>query len=68
MKNFSLEDRLLIGKRLFRTHRSYILNQNEIENIEPWYKNSYHVKIKNLGTDFYISERYAARLKKRFSF
>jgi len=51
-----------------RTHRSYIINQDNIEKIEPWYKHSFLVRVRNINEDFFISERYATKLRKRFSF
>lgn len=58
-----------LPKNLFlRTHRSYIINQDQIEKIEPWYKHSFLVKVKNVEEDFFISERYAVKLRKKFSF
>lgn len=51
-----------------RIHRSYIINQKKIENIEPYYQRSFAVKIENVDKTFFISERYASKLKKVFNF
>mgnify|MGYP005842784455 CR=1 FL=1 len=58
-----------LPKEVFiRIHRSYIVNQKKIEKIEPYYQNSYSVKMENVNKTFFISERYATKLKKVFNF
>lgn len=61
-------ERVLPEEVFIRIHRSYIVNQKKIENIEPYYQNSFAVKIENINKTFFISERYASKLKKIFSF
>lgn len=48
----------------YRTHRSYIVNINHIEEVKPWFKRSYKIKMKNLNEDIFISERHAVKFKK----
>lgn len=67
-KSISHWEKVLPQNVFFRTHRSYIVNQKFIEKIEPWYKQSFLIKIKNIDEEFFISERYAKKLKKKFSF
>ena len=67
-KSLNEWEKLLPKNQFFRTHRSYIVNQSKIKKISPWFKNSFLVKVENSEEEFFISERYAVKLKKRFSF
>jgi DNA-binding LytR/AlgR family response regulator len=49
-----------------RIHRSTIININQIEKIEKWYKRSYIVKLHNFEEKFIISQRYTSRIKSKF--
>jgi DNA-binding LytR/AlgR family response regulator len=49
-----------------RIHRSVIVNINQIEKIEKWYKRSYVVMLKNYGEKFVISQRYLSKVRTRF--
>lgn len=54
----------LPSNSFIRIHRSYIINHDYIEKIIPWFKKSFKVKLKGLENEFFISERFAAVLKK----
>jgi DNA-binding LytR/AlgR family response regulator len=49
-----------------RIHRSTIININQIEKIEKWYKRSYIVKLHHFEEKFIISQRYTSRIKSKF--
>ena len=49
-----------------RIHRSTIININQIEKIEKWYKRSYIVKLRNFEEKFIISQRYTSKIKSKF--
>ncbi|MGA7720125.1 MAG: response regulator [Ignavibacteriaceae bacterium] len=58
---------LLLPENIFlRIHRSTILNINQIEKIEKWYKRAYIVKLKNFEETFIISQRYTTKIKSKF--
>ncbi|MCF8243060.1 MAG: response regulator [Melioribacteraceae bacterium] len=67
-KTLSNWEHALPSNIFIRIHRSYLVNQTQIEKIEPWFKHSFLVKIKNIDENFFISERYASKLRKQFSF
>lgn len=39
----------------FRSHRSYIINIDKIEEIIPWFNNTYNVKLKDLNVEIPVS-------------
>ena len=57
-------EKILPQDLFYRTHRSFIINIDQIEEIIPWFKRSYKIKLKNAHEDVFISERYAGQLKK----
>ncbi len=42
-------------ERFFRSHRSYIVNIDKIEEIIPWFNNTYNVKLKGLNMQIPVS-------------
>ena len=63
-KSLKYWETILPEKTFYRTHRSYIVNIDQIEEITPWFKRSYKIKLKGSEEDVFISERYVIRLKK----
>ncbi|MBZ4682854.1 MAG: two-component system, LytTR family, response regulator [Fusobacteriaceae bacterium] len=49
-----LEEKLPLNK-FFRTHRSYIVNLEKIEEIIPWFNNTYSLKIKDSDKEILVS-------------
>lgn len=47
----------------FRTHKSYILNLNFIESIEPWFNSTYNINLKNSKDIVPVSRNYAKKFK-----
>lgn len=45
------------GYNFFKSHRSYILNIEKIEEIIPWFNNTYNVKLKNLDIEIPVSRK-----------
>ncbi len=48
-----------------RVHRSTIVNISEIQKIEPWYNQSYHIHIHGLNEPLIMSRRYFKKIKKK---
>ena len=63
MKQWELQ---LPDNIFLRIHRSTIININQIEKIEKWYKRSYIVKLHHFEEKFIISQRYTSRIKSKF--
>ena len=57
-------EEILPSSIFYRTHRSYIVNINHIKEIQPFFKRSYKITIKDLDDDVFISERYVTKLRK----
>lgn len=47
----------------FRSHKSYILNLNFIESIEPWFNSTYNINLKNNKDIIPVSRKYSKRFK-----
>lgn len=47
----------ICGYNFFKSHRSYILNIDKIEEIIPWFNNTYNVKLKNLDIEIPVSRK-----------
>ncbi|MGL5330045.1 MAG: LytR/AlgR family response regulator transcription factor [Peptostreptococcaceae bacterium] len=39
----------------FKTHRSYIVNLSKIQEIIPWFNNTYKLKLKNIDNEVFVS-------------
>ncbi|WIV11952.1 LytTR family DNA-binding domain-containing protein [Proteiniborus sp. MB09-C3] len=48
----------------FRSHKSYIVNLNYIESIEPWFNSTYNINLKGNGTVIPVSRNYSKEFKK----
>lgn len=51
----------------FRIHKSTIINIRFVEKTVKWFNRSIRIYLMNLETPFVVSERYAAKLKTKFS-
>lgn len=47
----------------FRTHKSYILNLNFIESIDPWFNSTYNINLKGSKTVIPVSRNYVKEFK-----
>ena len=47
----------------FRTHKSFIVNLNMIEAIEPWFNSTFNVKLKNITQTIPVSRTYVKDFK-----
>ncbi|MGL5692644.1 MAG: LytTR family DNA-binding domain-containing protein, partial [Peptostreptococcaceae bacterium] len=43
------------GNKFFKTHRSYIVNLSKIQEIIPWFNNTYKLKLKNIDNEVFVS-------------
>lgn len=66
-RSLSAWERRLPGKYFARIHRSMIVNLEQVERIEPWFRQSFRVFLRDKSPPVIMSRRYAARLKTRFS-
>ncbi|KZM57789.1 LytTR family DNA-binding domain-containing protein [Aeribacillus pallidus] len=57
-------ERKLQQTHIMRVHRAYLVNLNEIVEIQPWFNSTYHVIMKN-GDSIPVSRTYTKELKKR---
>ncbi len=53
-----------LPKNFFRTHRSYIVNMNKINEIVPWFNSTYNLKIENLDLDIPVSRNNLKEFRK----
>lgn len=51
------------GDRLFRSHKSYLVNLDKIESIEPWFNSTYNIHIKGIKDIVPVSRTYAKDFK-----
>jgi len=61
--NLSQLEEKLLGNNFFRSHRSYILNIDYIEIIEPWFNNTYMVKLKYIDEKVPVSRSQIKKFK-----
>ena len=47
----------------FRTHKSFIVNLNMIEAIEPWFNSTFNVKLKKITQTIPVSRTYVKDFK-----
>jgi two-component system, LytTR family, response regulator LytT len=59
-----LEDKLNTYP-FFRTHKSYLVNLNEIEKMIPWCNGAYHVKVKGRTEEVQVSRNYVKELREK---
>lgn len=58
-----LEEKL-ITKNFFRSHKSYLVNLEYIEAIEPWFNSTFMIKLKNVDEKVPVSRSQAKDFKK----
>lgn len=56
----------LPGNIFLRIHRSTIINLNQIESIERWFKRSFIISLKGSDEKFIVSQRFSSRIKSKF--
>lgn len=42
-------------QQFFKTHRSYIVNLSKIQEIIPWFNNTYKLKLRNIDNEVFVS-------------
>jgi two-component system LytT family response regulator len=50
--------------KFFRSHRSYILNLDKVQEIVPWFNNTYNVKLEDLDTTIPVSRNKIKEFRK----
>ena len=53
----------LDSNTFFRSHKSYILNLNFIESIEPWFNSTFNINLKNSKDIIPVSRNYSKKFK-----
>lgn len=66
-KSMNAWEERLKDYNFFRCHRSYIVNVEKIEEIIPWFNDTYNLKLKDLSDSIYISKSYIKLLKNKFN-
>lgn len=63
--NYTLNDLMekLDSSSFFRTHKSYIVNLNYIESIEPWFNSTYNINLKDIDEVIPVSRNYAKNFR-----
>lgn len=56
-------EHILCPNKFFKCHRSYIINLDYIEAIEPWFNRTFRVQLKGLEKEVPISRKYAQTFK-----
>lgn len=51
----------------FKTHRSYIVNTTKIQEIIPWFNNTYKLKLKNINNEVFVSRSKIKEFRKRMN-
>lgn len=55
---------LLPEKKFEKVHRKIVINFDMIEKMEPWFKGTYAVKLKNFSETVYFSQRCSQKIRK----
>lgn len=55
----------LKGYSFYRTHKSFIVNLKQIEELVPWFNGAYELKLKNLETRIPVSRNYVKALREQ---
>ena len=53
----------LSDRKFFRSHKSYIVNLDRIDSIEPWFNSTYNIYIKGIDESIPVSRTYAKAFK-----
>ena len=63
--NYTLNELMdeLDPSMFFRTHKSYIVNLNFIESIEPWFNSTFNINLRNNKEKIPVSRNYAKSFK-----
>lgn len=63
--NYTLNDLMdkFDASIFFRSHKSYIINLNYIESIEPWFNSTYNINLKGYKEKIPVSRSYAKSFK-----
>lgn len=56
-------EEILCSKRFFKCHRSFIINLDYVESIEPWFNRTFRVKLETLSKEIPISRTHAQTFK-----
>ena len=51
----------------FKTHRSYIVNTTKIQEIIPWFNNTYKLKLKNIDNEVFVSRSKIKEFRKKMN-
>ena len=62
-KSLSQVEELVADDALFKCHRSYTINLNYVEAVEPWFNNAYLLKLKYVEERIPVSRSRTAELK-----
>lgn len=57
-------EKKLTSEKFFKTHRSYIVNINQIKEIIPWFNSTYKLKLSGIENDIYVSRSKIKEFKK----
>lgn len=57
----------LKGESFFRSHKSYIINLDHIESIEPWFNSTFNIMYKGIKEIIPVSRTYAKEFRERMN-
>ena len=66
--NLSLKnlESIILDKKFYRIHNSYIVNTDKIEEIIPWFNYTCKLKLKGIEEELLVSRSYYKLFKSRF--
>lgn len=56
----------LPSQQFLRIHRSLLINIEYIERVEPWFRSSYQIYLRNITNPLTTSRKYSSELRKKF--